>query len=98
MSIDSSTSSREIAEALVANPYYAANLALGLFKPHETVVSEEQWIEANRKLLAAVGDERYLRLLLDILKGADPVTLHEQELARLFALDEAGRGDASNSG
>lgn len=93
ISIDSSVTSREVAEALVVNPYYVVNLAPGLFKPHETVVTEQQWIEANRKLLAAVGDERYLRLLLDVLKGADPVTVHERVLADLFTSHEYGDGE-----
>lgn len=86
MNISSSASSRDFAEALVVNPYYAVNLAPGLFGDHEPSVTEEQWIEANRKLLAAVGDERYLRLLLDALKGVDPVTQHEAELADIIEM------------
>ncbi len=78
------------------NPYYAVNFAPGLFGDHEPSVTEEQWIEANRKLLAAVGDERYLRLLLDALKGVDPVTQHEAELADIIEIyeRESGRGSA----
>jgi len=79
-----SDSPAAIAEALVVNPYYAVTFNPGLFGEHEPSVTEEQWIAANRKLLKKVGDERYLRLLLDVLKGVDPVTTQQAELAELF--------------
>ena len=90
MNINSSATSRDFAEALVINPYYAVQFHPGLFGKHKTI-SEDGWIEANRKLLAELGDERYLRLLLDTLKGVDPVTVHEKELADLFEMDEQRR-------
>lgn len=89
MTIDFSAASRDFTEALVANPYYAIDFDPGLFGAHRASVTEEQWIAANRKLLAAVGDERYLRLLLDVLKGVDPVTTHEPELAEIIRMLDA---------
>jgi hypothetical protein len=78
-----SRSPESIAHALVVNPYYAVVIDEGLLGDHEPSVTEEQWIEANRKLLRAIGDERYLRLLLDVLKGADPVSQQETDYATL---------------
>lgn len=75
-----------ISRALVINPYFAVSLDYGLFGAHEPSVSEEQWIDANRKLLTKLGDERYLRLLLDVLKGADPATTHQVELADMVEM------------
>lgn len=75
-----------ISHALVANPYYAINFRPGLSGEREPSVTEAQWIEANRKLLATLGDEAYLHLLLDVLKGVDPATQHEIELADMIEM------------
>lgn len=48
-----------VREVLV-NPYHC------LSRP--PTISEGQWIEANAKLIAEMGPEIYLRLLLDTLK------------------------------
>jgi hypothetical protein len=45
---------------VLANPYHC------LSRP--PTISEGQWIEANAKLIAEMGPEIYLRLLLDTLK------------------------------
>ncbi|MEQ3551781.1 hypothetical protein WIS52_15005 [Pseudonocardia nematodicida] len=91
MQINSSATSRAFAEALVVNPYYAINIAPKLAEPHLATVTEQQWIEANRKLLAQIGDERYLRLLLDALKGEDVAAMHEKELAEIIAMEDSDR-------
>jgi hypothetical protein len=33
-------------------------------------ISEGQWISANARLIAELGPEKYLRALLDVLKGS----------------------------
>lgn len=86
MSITPEEQAMAVSRSLVVNPYYAVNFHPGLSGEHRLPVSEEQWIEANRRLLAKLGDEGYLRLLLDVLKGADPATVHETELADLFSM------------
>jgi hypothetical protein len=86
--------SAALARALVINPYYAVSFHPGLFGEHKPPVTEAQWIEANRKLLADLGDERYLRLLLDVLKGSDPATVHETELADLVEMHLMPPADA----
>ncbi len=57
---------------LIGNPFYAINIDPLLAKPHELLVSEEQWIAANVKQLQDLGPEPYLRNLLSILKGNYP--------------------------
>jgi len=57
---------------IVANPIYAINIAPVLAEPHPLLISEEQWVTANAKLIADLGPEEYLRNLLSILKGNYP--------------------------
>lgn len=82
----SEADARAVSRALVINPYSAVSFDDALFGEHRPPVTEAQWIAANRKLLAKLGDEAYLRLLLDVLKGADPVTLHRAELADIVEM------------
>jgi hypothetical protein len=41
----------------------------GLAVPHELLISEDNWIEANVRLTEELGAEPYLRNLLSVLKG-----------------------------
>ena len=61
-------STDELKDMLI-NPYYAVQIDPTLVDDHELLVSEEQWITANRKLLRELGDEAYLCRLLAVLKG-----------------------------
>jgi hypothetical protein len=36
---------------------------------HDTLVSEEQWVKASANLIREIGAEKFLRLLLENLKG-----------------------------
>ncbi len=65
---DFSASADELRDMLI-NPYYAIRLDPALWDEHELLVSEEQWVAANRQLLRELGDEAYLRRLLAVLKG-----------------------------
>lgn len=67
---DFSPSADELTEMLI-NPYYAIHFDPRMTEEHELLVSEPQWIAANRKLLRELGEEAYLRRLLAVLKG-DP--------------------------
>jgi hypothetical protein len=58
--------------ALIGNPFYAINLDPVLAEPHEPLVDEETWIQANVKQVEELGPEAYLRNLLAILKGNFP--------------------------
>lgn len=54
---------------LIANPYSAVEAHPVLAEPHETLISEGQWIAANVSALEETGPEPWLRNLLVILKG-----------------------------
>lgn len=65
------------AAALLANPYYAITFDGGLFGEHAPMVSEEQWVAANTRLIDELGAEAYLRQLLTVLKGDYPRQPHD---------------------
>jgi hypothetical protein len=58
--------------AMIANPFYAINIDEGLAVPHEPLISEDDWIMANVRLIGELGAEAYLRNLLSVLKGNYP--------------------------
>jgi hypothetical protein len=64
----SSWVSSDIARALM-NPFYAIDIDPSLALPHEPLISEEEWIAANLRMIADIGPESFLRTLLHILKG-----------------------------
>lgn len=57
---------------MLGNPFYAIEIDPALAEPHEPLVSEDQWIEANVKMIGDLGPEPYLRNLLSVLKGNFP--------------------------
>lgn len=57
------------AKRMLANPYYAVVIAESLYGDHEPLVSEEDWIKANAKLIGEIGAEEWLYRLLEVLKG-----------------------------
>lgn len=57
---------------IIGKPVYAINIAPVLAEPHPLLISEEEWIAANAKLIENHGPEAYLRNLLSILKGNYP--------------------------
>ncbi len=40
---------------MLLNPFYAIEIAPVLAEPHDTMVSEDQWVAANGKLIALQG-------------------------------------------
>jgi hypothetical protein len=54
---------------MLANPFYAIEIAPVLAEPHRPMVSEEEWIGAATQDIKEFGAESFLRLLLDVLKG-----------------------------
>jgi hypothetical protein len=61
--------------SMIANPFYAIKIDEGLAVPHEPLISEDDWITANVRLIDELGAEPYLRNLLSILKGNYPRVL-----------------------
>ena len=58
--------------SMIANPFYAINIDEGLAVPHEPLISEDDWVEANVRLIEELGAKPYLRNLLSVLKGNYP--------------------------
>ena len=58
--------------SMIANPFYAINIDDGLAVPHEPLISEDDWVKANIRLIGELGAEPYLRNLLSVLKGDYP--------------------------
>lgn len=55
---------------IVANPFYCLSSVNPIFaQHHETLISEEMWIEAAAAAVEDMGAEKFLRLLLENLKG-----------------------------
>jgi hypothetical protein len=58
---------------VLVNPAYAITLHPDLFGEHrEHLVSRDQWVEANVRLIHELGAEPYLRRLLAVLEGDFP--------------------------
>lgn len=55
--------------SMIANPFYAITIDAELTRPHDPLISEDDWIAANVNLIDELGAEPYLRNLLSILKG-----------------------------
>jgi hypothetical protein len=58
--------------SMIANPFYAVNIDEGLVLPHKPLISEDDWVKANVRLIEELGAEAYLRNLLSVLKGNYP--------------------------
>ncbi|MCW3817720.1 recombinase family protein [Micromonospora sp. DR5-3] len=58
--------------AMIGNPFYAVNIDPDLAVAHNPIISEEEWVAANARLIDDLGPEPYLRNLLAVLKGTYP--------------------------
>ena len=55
---------------IVANPFYCLSSVHPIFaQDHEALISEEMWIEPATAAIKDMGAEKFLRLLLENLKG-----------------------------
>lgn len=72
-------------EHLLINPFYAVNLSADLFGEHEPLVSEEDWIAANARLIEEIGAAAWLEKLLAVLQGDYPRNLDEPLLGEAHA-------------
>jgi hypothetical protein len=55
---------------IFANPFYCLEKIDSIFvAKHIPLVSEEDWIKAGVKIIEEIGAEKYLKLVLDNLKG-----------------------------
>ena len=55
---------------IVANPFYCLSAVHPIFaQVHEPLISEEMWVGAAAAAIKDMGAEKFLRLLLENLKG-----------------------------
>ena len=55
---------------IVANPFYCLSAVHPIFaQVHEPLISEEKWVGAAAAAIEDMGAEKFLRLLLENLKG-----------------------------
>jgi hypothetical protein len=55
---------------MLSNPFYCVKKVDDIFvETHETLVSEKDWIKSNAILIKEMGEENWLKLLLENLKG-----------------------------
>jgi hypothetical protein len=55
---------------IVANPFYCLSRVHPIFaQHHETLITEDAWIGAAAAVVKDMGAEKFLRLLLENLKG-----------------------------
>jgi hypothetical protein len=59
---------------MLINPFYAINIDPGLADEHDPLVTEEQWVQANLKLIDEIGAHEWLQHLLAVLQGVGPRT------------------------
>ena len=60
---------------MIANPFYAISIDEGLAVPHEPLISEDDWVKANIRLIGELGAEPHLR---------DPAVRPERQLSARF--------------
>ena len=55
---------------ILANPFYCISIVDEVFTiDHETLVSEEEWITTASQMIKEHGSDKFLKLLLENLKG-----------------------------
>ena len=59
-------------EGILTNPFYAIQLHPTLCVEHPPIVSREQWIAANARMIKEMGARAWLARLLDVLEGDFP--------------------------
>jgi hypothetical protein len=62
---------------MLINPFYAINIDPNLADEHDPLVTEEQWVQANLKLIDEIGAHEWLQHLLAVLQGTRPRTPEE---------------------
>lgn len=52
---------------IIAQPFYAVNIHPSLSGEHEPLISTETWVQAQKRLLKEVGEDKYFEILLQSL-------------------------------
>ena len=54
---------------ILLDPFYAININEGLFGEHEPIISKDQWVRVQVKLIDELGKKQYFMKLLEVLEG-----------------------------
>lgn len=65
---------------MLINPYYAINISPDLVGEHEPLVTQDQWVQANLRLLDEIGAREWLEHLLAVLQGGYPVGPNDPDI------------------
>jgi hypothetical protein len=65
---------------MIINPYYAINISPDLAGEHEPLVTQDQWVQANLRLLDEIGAREWLEHLLAVLQGDYPVGPNDPDI------------------
>ncbi len=64
----------QIIKEVIINPYYAITIAPMLATDHDPMISKEQWVQANMRLIEELGAEAWLKQLLEVLANGGPTS------------------------
>ena len=59
----------EMVEKILSNPFYCMTIDSSFCMPHKPIISKEDWIKANVKLIKDLGAEKWLYGLIQNLSG-----------------------------
>jgi hypothetical protein len=77
--------SEDDVKAMLINPFYAISIDPDLAAPHDAIIPRQQWVDANKHLIAELGVEAWLNRLLAVLEGDHPRNPHDRAVRQ--ALD-----------
>lgn len=56
-------------QKILLNPFYCITIDKTFSISHEPIITEDTWIKSQVSLIKEIGEEKYFKLLLDVLKG-----------------------------
>lgn len=59
----------EMLHRIYTNPFYCINISEALTDEHKPLITEDAWIAIAIKLITEIGAEKFLKNLLENLKG-----------------------------
>jgi|GEM_PF-1134699 len=75
--------------AILANPFYAITVAPHLVEEHKLEMSDEQWVQANARLVQDMGAEPWLSQVLAFLQNGDVSLLADPRMNPVHAVNIA---------
>lgn len=54
---------------IIAQPFYAIEISESLFGSHEPMITKDEWVRCQIKLLKELGEHKYFETLLESLES-----------------------------